>query len=209
MCRSAKETPKQSAALSNANSSLMNAAVLFGALLPDVSLFIMWGQAKVRGIADDVIWRELYYSVYWQEIGAITNSIPLYALIMVVGLMFGGRLWLSGTDNAIANNFGLGLMLLATAALTHCLTDLPLHVDDGHAHFWPISRWIFTSPVSYWDVNHYASYWQPVELVIAVICAGALYRRFESSWGRAAVIISLLSYAAMVAFWTYSLGLHE
>lgn len=208
LCRPSKTGPKLSTRAAGTNSSVkcVNLAVLIGALLPDISLFIMWGQAKARGIADAVIWQELYFSAFWQKIGAITNSIPLYVFIAVVAIMLGGRIFRCQSGTINTKLFGQVFLFLSAAALIHCLTDLPLHVDDGHAHFWPFSNWIFASPVSYWDSNHYAHYWQPIEILIALVCVVSIYRRFSSVWVRVIAIASLLSYAVLIVFWTYTMG---
>jgi len=206
--RSTKTSPHASDRIdqSRVSSRLINLAVLAGALIPDVSLFVMFGQAKARGIADDVIWGEMYFSSLWQEIGAITNSIPLFTLLAVLGFMSGGRLWTRSHIVQSEKNFGYVLLFLSLAALTHCLTDLPLHVDDGHAHFWPFTDWIFASPVSYWDANHYAHFWQPVEIAIALVCVLVIWRRFTSIWVRLAAITGLMSFALLVAYWSLAFG---
>jgi len=135
--------------ISRTRSRTVNLAVLLGAVLPDLSLFFMWGQAKARGIPDSIIWEELYFSPFWQEVGAITNSIPIFAGIAIIGFIMVGREWLTQHPHFYAKGIGFALLFLGLAALTHCLSDLPLHVDDGHTHFWPISNWIYSSPVSY------------------------------------------------------------
>lgn len=206
--RSSKTDPNHTLQVAQTQSSQrgLNLAVLTGAMLPDISLFVMWGQAKARGISDDVIWGELYFSSLWQEIGAITNSIPLFAFIAILGFLLGGRLWTNNQNLTPVKNLGFVLLLLSSAALVHCLSDLPLHVDDGHAHFWPFSDWIYASPVSYWDSNHYAHYWQPIEIVIALICIIIIWRRFSSIWVRLTAIAGLLSFALIIAYWTYAMG---
>jgi len=174
-----------------ANHGLINIAVVIGALVPDVSLFIMFGQARLRGISHDVIWRELYYSAFWQNIGAITNSIPLFALLVMIG--FVARKYNATTASA--------LMVFGLAALLHCIADLPLHVDDGHAHFWPFSQFIFASPVSYWDPKHYGLVWQPIEFLIAAVATVVLWRRFTSRWVRALTLLGVLMYPVLFLAW--------
>jgi len=170
-----------------------NAAVLVGALMPDISLFLMFAQAKARGIDDHVIWGELYYSAFWQNIGAMTNSVPVYLALTVLGWCLLARM---RSQAIVILGFGL-------AALLHCLTDLPLHVDDGHAHFWPFSAWIFESPVSYWDSDHYGNYWLPIEFLIASLSTLTIWRAFQSRWVRVAVVFGLLFYPMMLVFWLY------
>lgn len=38
----------------------------------------------------------------------------------------------------------------------HNFLDLPTHADDARPPLWPIVRWRFKSPVSYWDRKFYA-----------------------------------------------------
>jgi len=38
----------------------------------------------------------------------------------------------------------------------HNLLDLPTHAEDARPPLWPLSRWRFKSPVSYWDRKFYA-----------------------------------------------------
>lgn len=208
LARSSKTIPNATPRTDQAASSTksLNLAVLAGALLPDVSLFVMFLQAKARGVADEVIWGELYYSSLWQEIGAVTNSIPVYVFLMLIGNLLGGRLGTKKHIATLTNSAGYVLLFLGLAALLHCLTDLPLHVDDGHAHFWPFTDWIFASPVSYWDQDHYALYWQPVEIIIALVCVLVIWRRFSSVWVRIAAITGLLSFAMVILYWAFALG---
>jgi hypothetical protein len=38
----------------------------------------------------------------------------------------------------------------------HNLLDLPTHAEDARPPFWPLSRWRWKSPLSYWDRKFYA-----------------------------------------------------
>jgi len=192
LCRSSQEAPNTKPIPSK--NWLTNSAVVIGALIPDATLFLMFVQAKLRGIPDSEIWGTLYYSDFWQELGAISNSIPIFILIGIVGLLLGGRLY-SGSI------VGRAILVFAAAALLHCIADLPLHHNDGHAHFWPFTRWIFSSPVSYWDPAHYGLIWTPIEICIASFCAWLLWRQFKSAWIRFFLVLSILAYPLMMLFW--------
>ena len=103
--------------------------------------------------------------------------------LVVWGVLLGLALW-SGRGWAVA---------FCGAALLHLLLDLPLHHDDGRAHFWPVSNWIFSSPVSYWDPNHYGRIVGVVEIILSLALCGLLWRRFT---GRAMrVLIATLALA--------------
>ncbi len=38
----------------------------------------------------------------------------------------------------------------------HSLSDFPTHAEDARPLFWPLSRWRWKSPISYWDREFYA-----------------------------------------------------
>ncbi len=153
-----------------------NTALITGALFPDMMMFVMVAWERwINGLSIEQIFREAYFSNFWQEIFAINNSAPIFAVLLVVGLVL--RIdWLWA--------FGL-------AALLHAVCDLPLHHDDGHPHFWPFTDWIFVSPVSYWDPRHHgiAAGW--VEAGLSVALSVILLRRFKSVVARIAVLTGL------------------
>ncbi|MCV3272553.1 cobalamin biosynthesis protein CobQ [Roseobacter sinensis] len=151
-------------------------AALLGALLPDLSLYLLAGNALyISGIAPAIVFDELYFSQSWQTIFAIDNS------FIVWGGLFALALW-RGAPWAIA---------LTGAALLHLCLDFPFHHDDGRAHFWPLSGWVFESPLSYWDRDHGAMWLAPVEASAATLAALALWQR-RFGWGVLALVAALL-----------------
>lgn len=151
-------------------------AALVGALLPDLSLYLLAGSALyLFDIAPSIVFDELYFSDSWQTIFAIDNS------FVVWGGLFAGALWL-GRPAAIA---------LTGAALLHLVLDFPLHHDDGRAHFWPLSSWVFESPLSYWDRDHGAMWLAPLEATLATWAAIALWQR-RFGWRMLALVVALL-----------------
>lgn len=188
---------------------LHNKAVLFGALLPDLTLFIMWAVAKLSGVPERLIWSEWYYSATWQQAGAMTNSIPAYLAIVLFAVIM-AKGWRNLVPNrsehlsdSLVNRQALlqALAAFALAAFIHVLADLPLHHDDGHPHFWPISHWVFASPVSYWDPQHYGHIWSVIEIVLSVALVLILWRRFQSVWVRFLLILSLSAYGGIAVYW--------
>ena len=178
-------------------------ALLAGALLPDASLFVMWGGAKLAGVPEATIWTELYHSDRWQGIAAITNSAPLFALVLAAGV------WLARTR---APAVGAALVAFAIGALLHVATDLPLHHDDGHPHFWPFSAWIFASPVSYWDPAHHGRLWSAFETALGIALAIWLWRAAAGvrtgarRLARTGLALAAAAYAAAAAYWTMAFG---
>ena len=162
---------------------------IFGAILPDLSLVVLvfWA-SSVQGIAESIIFSELYYSADWQRIFSVDNSIPIWSLIYIVAL-FGG--WVH-------------IKAFALAGLAHVTLDFALHNDDARSQFWPLTSWKFESPISYWDGNHFG---QPVSLilfVISLIAFIAVWRRFTQSGVRAVFLLLLLLDAWVgLSWWLY------
>lgn len=149
-----------------------NTAMVTGALIPDLLMFVMVAWERwINARSFEQIFREDYFSAYWQAIFAATNSIPVYAAIMIAGLAL---------KREIVWVFGL-------CALVHVLFDLPLHHDDGHPHFWPFSDWIFESPLSYWDPRHGGIEVGIAEAVFSTLLAAVLVLRFRRAVARIAI----------------------
>ena len=143
------------------NRRVMVAAIL-GALAPDASLYIMAGVSLfLMQIPPSVVFGQLYYSQEWQTVFAIDNSIFV---------------WLSGLALALWRSAPAGTAF-AAAGLLHIALDFPLHAGDGRAHFWPLSNWIFDSPVSYWDSAHHAMWVAPVSVALCLAAYVVLWRK--------------------------------
>ncbi|EDZ44619.1 MAG: cobalamin biosynthesis protein CobQ [Rhodobacteraceae bacterium] len=171
------------AAFSLADNRKVTGAAGFGALLPDLSLYVMAGGAlAILQIPPDVVFGHLYYSNAWQTVFAIDNSFLLWGLVLAFALWRKARAGVA----------------FAGAGLLHVSLDFPLHHDDGRPHFWPASDWIFESPVSYWDRAHHAGWVQPLEVTLVFICVAVLFRRF-ARWPMRVVALVLLAMELMVA----------
>jgi hypothetical protein len=131
-------------------------AAIAGALMPDASLYVLAGTSIfLLGIPAGVVFDDLYFSPQWQAVFAVDNSFIVWGLLLAVAAYFKSR----------------PAMVLCGAALLHLALDLPLHHDDGRAHFWPLSDWIFESPLSYWDHRHHAGIVAPIEVLGSAACA--------------------------------------
>ncbi len=157
------------------------AAAVFGALVPDLSLYLMAGWALfVSGIAPQVVFGQMYFSSAWQGIFAIDNSIPLWAFAFGAALMFGSKLGKA----------------LCGAGLLHLFCDFPLHNDDARQHFWPFTDWVFHSPVSYWDPTHYGGAVSLLEAGLVLGLAILLWQYFRSLHAR--ILLGLLTLVEVV-----------
>jgi len=156
------------------------AGLIFGALLPDLSLFIMFGYAQFLGLPHSVIWGEMYYSPFWQSLGAISNSIPIYLIAATISWLIMRNTAQSNSSidasriasqqNAVnqkALNLNSILLVLvcaiALASLAHALTDLPLHHDDG-------------------------------QIALGLLFIVVLWRRYSPLWSKLLLVVAALGY---------------
>lgn len=166
-------------------------AAMVGALLPDLSLYVMAGVSMhVLGIAPNVVFDQLYFSDAWQTVFAIDNSFVVWGALLGITI-WTGRAW---------------AMALCGAALLHLALDFPLHHDDGRPHFWPLSGWVFESPVSYWDRSKGAEWIAPAELILAVIAAVALWRARLGLVASFAILVLLALEVWIVRTWLFVFG---
>ena len=164
------------AALGRGKSAAIIGAALLGAILPDLSLCVMAGTSLfVLNIPPQVVFDELYFSIAWQTVFAIDNS------FLVWGVLLGF---------AILKRSQWGIALTG-AALVHLCLDFPLHHDDGRPHFWPLSNWVYESPVSYWDRRQGAMWIAPIEAAAASAAAVILWQQ-RQGWGIAVLTAILL-----------------
>ncbi len=179
------------AAFSKRGQGAVTAAALTGALLPDLSLYLLAGSAIfVLGIEPETVFRDLYYSQTWQTIFQIDNSFLIWGALLALAL------WRKSAW-AVA---------LTGAALLHLAFDFPLHHDDGRAHFWPVSDWVFESPVSYWDPNHYGGLVSVIEIAACLALSVVLWRRFPDLWPRIGIAALMVAQAAPIIMWSLMFG---
>jgi len=157
-----------SAVLARPDAPLRNRAMIAGALIPDISIYVMSVWAILTGRMNAELWSVTYWQDPWQTLGALTNSVPIAVAILAVGLW---RRW-------------TWLSVLAGAMLIHAAMDFPVHADDAHRHFWPISDWRFFSPVSYYDPKHYGLWGGLLDCTILFAGIAALWMRFGARWVR-------------------------
>lgn len=169
------------AVIGHGRSGKIIAAAMIGALLPDLSLYLLAGVSIfVLQIPANVVFDELYFSETWQTVFAIDNS------FLVWGALLSFSLWRK-------SHWGIALTLAATL---HLMLDFPLHHDDGRPHFWPLTDWVFESPVSYWDRQKGAMWIAPVEAAAASMAAAIVWRQ-RKGWMLACIVACLL----LAEFW--------
>ncbi len=156
--------------------------IIVGTFLPDAAMFWFYIWTRIiQGKPESEIWGTLYFLPEWQNIFDLFNSIPL----ALIGLGF--ALYYKRHGIAV---FWAGILL-------HCLQDLPLHHDDGHRHFWPLSNFRFESPVSYWDPQHYGIWGAGLETVLVAIASYFIFKRLQSRWGKGIIVMMGILYCLL------------
>lgn len=168
------------------NKPKVNAAAIIGGLFPDFSLYflVFWSRFVAKNDFS-YIFDVQYFSTTWQAVFAIDNSFILWGIVLSVGLWM-RRDW---------------IWVLAGSALIHLLFDFLLHHDDARRHFWPLSDWVFVSPLSYWDDDHHGALVGGMEMVAVFCMLLILARRFRRSWiSLLFVIIALAEFIPIIMF---------
>jgi len=176
------------AAFARPDAPKRNAAVLAGALVPDLSLYVLAAWALfVMGQSPDHVFGVLYFSENWQQVFRIDNSFLIWGAALAVCWWRG---WTAG-------------VLFTLSALLHLALDFPLHHDDGRAHFWPLTTWVFQSPLSYWDPAHHGRLIGALEIALSLFFCGLLWRRFASPVMRAVISFAMLTQLLPGLVWFY------
>lgn len=164
------------------------AAALAGSAMPDLSLYLMvtvsiW----VLNVPPQTVFGELYYSDAWQAVFAVDNSFVLW------GLLLGFAIWRAWPR----------LTAFAGAGFLHLCFDFPLHTHDARMHFWPVTDWVFESPVSYWDNAAHAGVVGPMTLAMSFALAGILIRRYRNTGLRTLFAGLALAELASSGIWRF------
>ena len=161
--------------------------ILAGAVIPDAPMFLffVW-QHFVEGAPQALIWGDLYFRAEWQAFFDWFNSIPLAVAGALVAYRLGHRGW---------------LVLFASVAL-HAVLDLPLHHEDAHRHFYPLSDWQFRSPVSYWNPARLGIVGAGFEVGAVAVGSVLLWRRHPGKRVRMTLVgLSALYVVGYVGFY--------
>jgi hypothetical protein len=155
-----------------------------GALMPDLPMFAFYAYQRFLGAPEALIWSDSYFHPDWQLLFDLFNSLPLLAFAALVSWRAHWR----------------GPLAFFSSMILHCLTDLPLHHEDAHAHFLPFSNWRFHSPISYWDPRHHGRIAAVVEMLFVLVGAGSLALRSPVRAWRVVGAFALASYAGFIAY---------
>ena len=150
-------------------------AALAGGLAPDLPMFamVLWA-TRVVGVPEHEVFSTLFFSETWQSVFAIDHSF----------FIWGGLLGLAVWRRQII------LRAFAGAGLLHALADFLTHHDDARRQFWPVSDWVFRSPVSYWDARFYGDIFGVFEVALVLTLTALLCARL-SRWRERALVLAV------------------
>ena len=176
------------AAFGRAGRPRVTVAALIGSFVPDLSLYLMVG-VSIWGLRIEprVVFGEYYYSTAWQAVFAVDNSLVLWGIGLALAIWARSAVWIAFTG----------------AAMLHLGMDFLLHNSDARRHFWPITDWVFQSPVSYWDRRHYGDIVGPVEVTASLVLAALLLYRLKSLGMRATIVVIALAELASTGIWSF------
>ncbi len=175
---------------SKSGKTLHNLLIFIAAILSDLSIYALFIWASfIKQVEQSTIWQKLYWQEPWQTMSAISNSIPIFLLILLIAWW---RKWYL-------------LQILGAVVLLHLAFDFPFHADDAHKHFWPLTDWRFHSPLSYWDSRHHGIYVSLFEICLAALLSVILWRRFQSVTSKILLIITFATYLMVPAFFIFTL----
>ena len=187
-------------------------AILLGSLAPDIAIYGLFFWSKIQGIPEQQLWQQVYYEEPMLTFTAIGNSLPLYLLILCGVFLIHlvqNKTKHQTTQLNIENKIdywaylsGSVVALFSIAAITHLLGDFPVHVEDAHPHFWPISDWRFESPISYWDRNHHGQLFSFFETLLGIVLSIIVFKRFKQFVIRILTSLALISYIAVPVYFS-------
>ena len=177
-------------------------AGFIGGLTPDVPMIAIVFTLMAFRVPAHTIFDELYWQDWWQITNAIGHSFLLWSGLLIIALIMRDK---SVKFFDAVDRWTL-LGIYSVSALLHSMVDFCVHREDAHMSFWPISRYKFMSPVSYYDRAHYGGQFSLFEAALGVLLVIVLMRRFRNKWTRIGLALLVVPYIAVPAFFILGRG---
>ena len=166
------------------NAPVPAAAVLWGAVAPDLPLTLMaLGGALyfrfVLGMSFDDALNLIFYDLFFNDpLWTAAHNVLQAPLILGTSLAL---LW--RYRFAEATPLRRWLFWFVAACSLHSLIDIVTHNDDGPLLLFPVNWQLrFASPVSYWDTEHYGGIFFVFESVLNLVLLGYLLVPRARQW---------------------------
>lgn len=163
------------ALLSKQDKPVLHFYAFIGAVLPDLPMFVFFAvETFILKTSQRELWSSRYFMEAWQTFFDLFNAVPLILIVLGMGY------YLLHSER---------IVVLAWSMLLHCGFDLVTHHDDGHHHFFPLSDFVFESPISYWDRDHYAGIVAPIERLVMLAASVYLFPKLKTRLARGALVV--------------------
>ena len=174
--------------LSKRDKPFLHCYAFIGAVLPDLPMFVFFVvETFIRKTPQRELWDSRYFTDAWQTFFDLFNAIPLILILLGIGY------YLLNSEK---------ITVFAWSMLIHCFFVFMTHHDDGHHHFFPLSDFVFESPISYWDEDHYGRVVAPIERLVILVASIYLFPRLKTRlarWGLVLVnVLFLASYLLLL-----------
>ena len=153
-------------------------ALGLGSIAPDIALYFLsfgaiwyfgsW-QKMPRQEMGQHIFQNLYYNdPVWITLHNFFHSPTMLAILFVL-------VWWASRSGRISERFSRWCNFFLAACLFHSIVDILTHNDDGPVLFYPFNwTYRFSSPISYWDTDHYAKPFMIFEAALDLMLIGLL-----------------------------------
>lgn len=167
-----------------------------GGLLPDLPMLLIVLVLKLSGVPALLIFGVLYWQDWWQITNGIAHNFFLWSGLLLLCIVMRERI----SATARSMDRWAGGIVFAASGLLHSVVDFLVHRQDAHMSLWPLTRWKFVSPVSYWDGAHYGNQFHLFEAALGLFLAALLLARFRHPLVRVALVLAMLLYVAVPVF---------
>lgn len=153
--------------------------IVMGALMPDIPIYLFYFYQKlIIGLSERTIWSDIYFRPSWQNLFDAFHSFPITLTCCILTFLSGRTVW---------SVFFFSMFL-------HSLCDLPLHSDDAHRHFFPLSDYRLFSPFSYWDPHYYGRLISTAEFLLVLCFSLIIWYRDSTKWHKAVPVFVISFY---------------
>ncbi len=173
-----------------------------GGVLPDVPMLLIVLTLKLAGVPAHRIFDEMYWQNWWQLTNAIAHNFWLWGGLWLAALAMHQR----ATASAESIDFWALVLVFASSGLLHSCIDFLVHREDAHMSLWPVTRWKFMSPVSYYDPAHYGRIFSLFEALLGIVLSVVLLRRFHATVLRCILALFMALYVAVPVYFILTRG---
>jgi membrane-bound metal-dependent hydrolase YbcI (DUF457 family) len=170
-----------------------------GSIAPDVPMLLIVLVLKLAGFPARQIFDELYWENWWQITNGVAHNFWLWGGLSILAIFMRDR----GAATLASIQGWTLTFIFSASALLHSAIDFLCHREDAHMSLWPVTRWKFISPVSYWDDAHYGRWFGLFEAALGVTLCILLLQRFQNRWTRGALGVALALYVAIPAYFIF------